>query len=69
MKGKKLIASGNYCKTSYFTATGVAEYTIGVKDTGEDECAIYLEDGLYKLYRNGELLRAATSVLINVVND
>lgn len=65
---KKLICSGNCYKTSYFAATGVAEYIVGVKDAAEDEINVYYEDGLYKLFVNGELKMAATGVLIKTVD-
>lgn len=63
---KNLIANGNYCRTSYFTVNGCASYTIGIKEDSDDECQIYFEDGLYKLYKNNELLMAATNALIEV---
>jgi len=66
--GKTIIAEGNYCKTSYFTANGTAEYHICIKDCAEDEYQIVYEDGLYKLLKNGELQMAATSVLIKVTD-
>lgn len=65
MTGKEIV-SGNECQFSYFTMNGCAEYTIIISDTGEDECSVVYEDGLYKLYKNGELRYAATQVLIKV---
>jgi len=65
---KSIIAEGNYCKRSYFTVNGTAEFTIGVCDMGEDECRIEYSDGLYKLIKNNQLICAATQVLIHVVN-
>lgn len=65
---KKEICAGNFCKATYFTATGVAEYLIGIKDGAEDEVVVYYEDGLYKLYKNGTMTMAATGVLIKVVD-
>jgi len=63
-----IIAEGNYCKTSYFATNGTAEYHIGIKDAAEDEYQVVYEDRLYKLFKNGELQMAATSVLIKVTD-
>lgn len=65
---RNIIAEGNYCKTSYFATNGTAEYHIGVKDNAEDEYQIVYEDGLYKLFKNGDLQMAATSALIKVTD-
>lgn len=65
---KKIIAEGNYCHTSYFATNGMAEYHIGIKDEAEDEYQVVYEDGLYKLFKNGELKMAATQVLIKVTD-
>ena len=63
-----IIAEGNYCKVSYFATNGTAEYHIGAKDYSDDEYQIVYEDGLYKLFKNGKLTMAATSVLIKVTD-
>ena len=63
-----IIAEGNYCKVSHFATNGTAEYIIGMKDYSDDECQIVYEDGLYKLFKNGELKTAATAVLIKVID-
>lgn len=67
MKGKEIV-SGNECRFTYFATNGCAEYTIITSDTGEDECSVIYDDGLYKLYKNGELCYAATQVLIKVID-
>lgn len=62
----KEIAKGNYVKTSYFTTNGAMDVLIGVSETGNDDTRIVFEDGLYKVFKNGELVRAATQCLITI---
>lgn len=61
---KRIICEGNKCNHSVYTTNGCAGFTIMLTNTGEDECSVIYEDGLYKLIKNQELVMAATSVLI-----
>lgn len=63
---RKVIAEGNYIRTSYFTVNGCLDVKIGVNETSDDETQVVYEDGLYKAFKNGILLRAATQCLITV---
>lgn len=65
---KKIICEGNGCKYSTYASNGCADYSVTVTDIGEDDCMVIYEDGLYKLIKNGVMIRAATQVHIRFVD-
>ena len=64
MEMKRIVANGNWVKTYVYSGNGCLEIKIAITDWGEDDVLVVYEDGLYKLYENGDIKIAATNCII-----
>ena len=65
---KKLIAEGNEIYMSHYATNGLTEVIVRLTDTGDNECCVYIENGIMYAYKNTELV-VCSNLFRVVFND
>ena len=62
------IIEGNEMSVSYYATNGLTEVVVKLTDTGDDECCVYIENGIMYAYKNTELV-VCSNLFRVVFND
>jgi len=65
---RDLIAEGNEMFMSRYATNGLTEVVVKLTDTGDDECRVYIENGIMYAYKNTELV-VCSNLFRVVFND
>ena len=65
---RNLIAEGNEMYMSHYAVNGLTEVIVRLTDTGDDECRVYIENGIMHAFKNTELV-VCSNLFRVVFND
>lgn len=65
---RNLIAEGNEMYMSHYAVNGLTDVVVKLTNTGEDECCVYIENGIMYAYKNTELV-VCSNLFRVVFND